>query len=100
MDINDTTNSPHQHLFGTPTTLPLARPAEVPLEFPDSLLIFSGFLTLFCSLFFFDSRVPKGKIDVEKTNSGSGRILFDFKLDLRLGRVVPISTDTIGFNIG
>ncbi|WZY95315.1 hypothetical protein YC2023_067644 [Brassica napus] len=45
-------------------------------------------------------RVRKGKIDVEKTNSGSGRILFDFKLDLRLGRVVPISTDTIGFNIG
>ena len=43
VNVEWTTNSLHQHLFGPPTTLLLARKLETPVEFLDSLLILSGF---------------------------------------------------------
>lgn len=48
---------------------------------------------------FLDFRVLKDEIDLEDSNKGSSRILIDLYLDLRLDRVVPISTSLLSVNV-
>ena len=48
---------------------------------------------------FLDFRVLKDEIDLGDSNRGSGQILIDLYLDLRLDRVVPISTGLLSVNV-